>query len=170
MHSFKKVIIFIIGAIIFLFLSNIIISEDIKKKEEAEKNNLSQPFEGKKLRDAEVSQNVLLEIKLLEAEEIDLIEENGVFKLVKPEGAVAVKNININKSVVKFNIENKSDRKLSFVLDRQGAEPNDHITVLILNPGEKVSHKIALENGAYVFYCPINPTPQYTLSISQPVK
>ena len=170
MHSFKKVIIFVIGAIIFLFLSNIIISEDIKKKEEAEKDNLSKPVEGKKLRDAEVSQNVLLEIKLLETEEINLIEENEAFKLVKPEGAVSVKNININKGVVKFNIENKSDRKLSFVLDRQGAEPDDHIIVLILNPGEKVSHKVALENGAYVFYCPINPTPQYILTVSQQIK
>lgn len=170
MFSFKKISASIISVILFLFLSNLIISNDNKKKEETEKEKLSQPLEGKKLRDAELSQEVQLEVTLPETEEINLIEEDGAFKLIKPEGNLTVKNITVTKGVINFSIENKSKRKLSFVLDRQGAEQDDHILILILNPGEKVSHKVALENGSYSFYCPINPTPHYTLIVSQIIK
>ncbi len=168
MRTPRKGILFLITAIIFLFISNLIISKDTKEKQKDEEKKLSQPLEGKKLREAELEQKVLSKIDLLDTEEINLIEVEGAFKIVKPEGPVAVKNININNKVIKFNIENQSKRKLSFVLDKDNAESDDHILVLILNPNEKVTHKVNLNYGVYHFYCPINPTPQYRLNIMQP--
>ena len=42
---------------------------------------------------------------------------------------------------------------------------NAYVTSLVKNNGKSKSKKVALTKGEYVYFCPLNPTPQYTLRV-----
>jgi plastocyanin len=69
-----------------------------------------------------------------------------------------------------FEITNKEvGHKVGFVLAPK-SNPEAHIktayvTKAVENNSKERSNITALSKGEYVYYCPLNPTPQYTLIV-----
>nr|WP_321247679.1 cupredoxin domain-containing protein [uncultured Psychroserpens sp.] len=73
-----------------------------------------------------------------------------------------------------FEISNNNvGHDVGFVLIKKGTDaskPENHIktayvTEVVGNNKKQKSNVTALEKGEYVYFCPMNPTPQYTLTV-----
>lgn len=71
-----------------------------------------------------------------------------------------------------FDVTNKGvDHPVGFVITPKGkTEEKDHITASylsrVINDGESArSGEVVLEKGEYVYFCPLNPTPQYRIVV-----
>ena len=71
-----------------------------------------------------------------------------------------------------FEVENNGvDHLLGFVIAPKGkTDKTNHVQSAYLNKtiadGEKSSsQKVVLEKGEYVYFCPLNPTPQYKIIV-----
>jgi plastocyanin len=99
-------------------------------------------------------------------------QEASVIKLDQKEGVFVVKNLTLSAGDYTFEITNQGvDHEVGFVLAPKGkTEPENHIkdAYLTTTPknGEKGTSKtVTLAKGEYVYFCPLNPTPQYTLTV-----
>lgn len=71
-----------------------------------------------------------------------------------------------------FEISNNGvDHPVGFVLAQKGkTEAEDHIksayvTEVVLDGATQTSNEVVLEAGEYVYFCPLNPTEQYELTV-----
>lgn len=71
-----------------------------------------------------------------------------------------------------FEVTNKGvDKAVGFVIAPKGmTDQKNHVVNAYLSKtikdGETASSKIVqLEKGEYVYFCPLNPTPQYTITV-----
>jgi len=71
-----------------------------------------------------------------------------------------------------FEISNKGvDHAVGFVLAPKGkTEAENHIksayvTEVVLDGKSQTSNEVVLEAGDYVYFCPLNPTEQYNLTV-----
>ncbi len=94
--------------------------------------------------------------------------------LTQVDGEFVVKELKLSEGNYIFNIENDGiDHEVGFVLIKEGADaskPKNHIKeAYVQSPvatGKTESSKeVALEKGTYVYFCPLNPTPQYKLIV-----
>ncbi|MFC1825361.1 hypothetical protein ACFL9T_21830 [Thermodesulfobacteriota bacterium] len=60
-----------------------------------------------------------------------------------------------------FIVSNKSNKDASFVLTRQGEEPQ----VISIKNGQIGMLRVNLKSGIYSYYCPLIPTPVYKITV-----
>ncbi|MEE9408816.1 MAG: hypothetical protein V3V28_12160 [Polaribacter sp.] len=60
-----------------------------------------------------------------------------------------------------FEIANNNvGHNVGFVLT-----PKSDVTAQVVNNTKGTSKKVILKKGKYIYFCPLNPTPQYTLIV-----
>lgn len=103
---------------------------------------------------------------------LTIVDKVETIKLGQIEGEFEVKNLTIDEGVYQFEIANKNvDKEVGFVLVPKGKyEMTDHIQaayVKSLVPKGTTSDTgiVNLERGEYEYFCPVNLTPKYTLTV-----
>lgn len=93
-------------------------------------------------------------------------------RLNQVDGDFTVKGMTITEGTYQFDIVNDGvDRQLGFVLAPKGTSaPEDHIKeAYVKSPVSKGENSMTnimnLEPGVYEYFCPLNPTPKYTLTV-----
>ncbi|WBX73651.1 cupredoxin domain-containing protein [Tenacibaculum pacificus] len=86
--------------------------------------------------------------------------------------AFTQKAITLSEGTYIFEISNSNVGKdVGFVLAPKGKVEAEHhiknayVTSLVKNNSKSTSKKVTLKKGEYVYFCPLNPTPQYTLTV-----
>lgn len=111
---------------------------------------------------------------LLTAGFSSLAQDNvETLKLEQVPGKFTKKKIKVKPGTYIFEVTNKSvDHEVGFVLAPKKADiaADDHIKEAYLTQvvGEgqtATSNEVTLTAGEYVYFCPLNPTPQYTLVV-----
>lgn len=94
--------------------------------------------------------------------------------LEQVKGEFTQKEVTLKAGSYVFEISNNNvGHDVGFVLVPKGKEaskPENHIktayvTKAVGNNGKEQSNVTVLEKGEYVYFCPLNPTPQYTLTV-----
>jgi len=94
--------------------------------------------------------------------------------LTQTKGDFTVKELKLSEGNYVFNIENAGvDHEVGFVLIKEGADaskPENHIkeayvTKAVATGKTESSKEVKLKKGNYVYFCPLNPTPQYKLIV-----
>jgi len=94
--------------------------------------------------------------------------------LEQTEGAFTQTELTLKEGSYVFEISNNNvGHQVGFVLVPKGkdaSKPENHIqtayvTKVVDNNSKEKSNVTVLEKGEYVYFCPMNPTPQYTLTV-----
>ena len=92
--------------------------------------------------------------------------------LEQTKGEFTQKKLTLKEGTYIFEISNKAvGHDVGFVLAPKGkVEAENHIkdayvTSLVKNNSKSTSKKVTLKKGEYVYFCPLNPTPQYALTV-----
>jgi len=94
--------------------------------------------------------------------------------LEQTKGEFTQKSLTISEGSYIFEIANSNiGHKVGFVLVPKGkdaSKPENHITTAYVtaaveNNKKETSKVTTLAKGEYVYFCPLNPTPQYTLIV-----
>ena len=103
---------------------------------------------------------------------VSFAQNANVIKLDQTPGEFVVKEIVVSPGTYVFEVTNKGvDHEVGFVLAPEGkTDQANHIKNAYLtktaNNGEATSSKeVSLTTGTYVYFCPLNPTPQYKLVV-----
>lgn len=97
-----------------------------------------------------------------------------VVSLEQTKGEFTQKEVTLKEGAYVFEIENNNvGHQVGFVLVPKGkdaSKPENHIktayvTKAVDNNSKETSNVTHLEKGEYVYFCPMNPTPQYTLTV-----
>ena len=94
-------------------------------------------------------------------------------KLEQKPGEFTTKTLKMKSGTYIFEVSNNNiDHEVGFVLapKQDKIEAKDHIKQAYLSKTIKAgetasSKKVTLEKGEYVYFCPLNPTPEYTLIV-----
>jgi len=93
-----------------------------------------------------------------------------VISLEQTKGAFTQQNLTLEEGDYIFEIANNNvGHQVGFVLAPK-SNPEAHIktayvTKAVENNSKERSNKTTLTKGEYVYFCPLNPTPQYTLIV-----
>ncbi len=90
--------------------------------------------------------------------------------LEQTKGEFTQKQITLSEGTYIFEIANNDvGHNVGFVLapkaDVKKHIKNAYVTKAVANNTKGTSNKVTLEKGEYVYFCPLNPTPQYTLIV-----
>ncbi len=97
-----------------------------------------------------------------------------VVSLEQTKGEFTQKEVTLESGAYIFEIANNNvGHQIGFVLVPKGkdaSKPENHIktayvTKAVDNNTTESSNVTHLEKGEYVYFCPMNPTPQYTLTV-----
>ncbi len=97
-----------------------------------------------------------------------------VVSLEQTKGEFTQKEVTLEAGAYVFEISNNNvGHQVGFVLMPKGkdaSKPENHIktayvTKVVDNNSTQSSNVTHLEKGEYVYFCPMNPTPQYTLIV-----
>jgi len=97
-----------------------------------------------------------------------------VVSLEQTEGVFTQDQITLKEGDYIFEISNNNvGHNVGFVLVPKGkdaSKPENHIqsayvTKVVENNTKETSNVTTLAKGEYVYFCPLNPTPQYTLTV-----
>ncbi len=89
-------------------------------------------------------------------------------------GEFTQKSVTVSAGTYIFEVSNNHVGKdVGLVLVRKGddaSKPENHIqtayvTSVVKDGGVETSKATTLTKGEYVYFCPLNPTPQYTLTV-----
>ncbi|CAM1352274.1 plastocyanin/azurin family copper-binding protein [Tenacibaculum crassostreae] len=99
-------------------------------------------------------------------------QEVKTISLEQTKGEFTQKTLTLSEGTYVFEISNNNvGHDVGFVLAPKGKTEEKHhiknayVTSLVKNNGKSKSKKVALTKGEYVYFCPLNPTPQYTLHV-----
>ncbi|CAL2102333.1 Cupredoxin_1 domain-containing protein [Tenacibaculum sp. 190130A14a] len=99
-------------------------------------------------------------------------QEVKTVSLEQTKGEFTQKSITLEEGTYIFEISNSNvGHDVGFVLAPKGKTDQKHhiknayVTSLVKNNSKSTSKKVALTKGEYVYFCPLNPTPQYTLRV-----
>ncbi|WP_340202923.1 cupredoxin domain-containing protein [Ascidiimonas sp. W6] len=99
-------------------------------------------------------------------------QEVQTVQLEQTKGQFTQQEVTLKAGTYIFEISNHNvDHKVGFVLAPKGkTSQKDHIkeayVTKTIDIGEKSSsQEVTLEKGEYVYFCPLNPTPQYRLRV-----
>lgn len=93
-----------------------------------------------------------------------------VVSLEQTKGAFTQQELTLEEGTYIFEISNNNvGHQVGFVLAPK-SDPEQHIktayvTKAVENNSKEQSKATTLTKGTYVYYCPLNPTPQYTLIV-----
>lgn len=87
-------------------------------------------------------------------------------------GEFTQKKLTLKPGTYIFEISNKNvGHDVGFVLapksDVKKHIKEAYVTKAVANNSKQTSKKVTLAKGEYVYFCPLNPTPQYTLVVEQ---
>ena len=94
--------------------------------------------------------------------------------LEQTDGKFTQQELTLKEGSYIFEISNNNvGHQVGFVLVPKGkdaSKPENHIktayvTKVVDNNGKETSKVTILEKGEYIYFCPMNPTPQYTLTV-----
>ncbi|WP_298419445.1 plastocyanin/azurin family copper-binding protein [uncultured Kordia sp.] len=92
--------------------------------------------------------------------------------LQQTKGEFTQKSITLSEGTYVFEIENTNvGHDVGFVLAPKGKTDaanhikNAYVTEVVKNNTTGHSKEVKLTKGTYVYFCPLNPTPQYTLVV-----
>ncbi|ALJ05761.1 hypothetical protein APS56_11770 [Pseudalgibacter alginicilyticus] len=87
-------------------------------------------------------------------------------------GEFTQKSITLSEGTYIFEIANKNiDHEVGFVLAPKGKPEAKHhiksayVTKPVATNSTESSKIVDLKKGEYIYFCPLNPTPQYTLIV-----
>ncbi|XMO87787.1 hypothetical protein AAFN75_05745 [Algibacter sp. AS12] len=107
----------------------------------------------------------------------DKMMDKAVVKTIALEqtpGEFTEKGLTVSPGTYVFEISNNhAAEKVGLVLVKKGddaSKPENHIktayvTTAVTDGKTEKSNPTTLEAGEYVYFCPLNPTPQYTLTV-----
>jgi ABC-type proline/glycine betaine transport system substrate-binding protein len=115
----------------------------------------------------------LLNAKTAHAQSTD--KNVTIIEITQTAGEISTQILNLKPGKYQFRVVNKNVNKdLGFVIqkaeDAKGdfmktAIPNSFTTALIKKGEAQYTGIVELKEGEYVYSCPLNPTPHYTLSV-----
>ena len=94
--------------------------------------------------------------------------------LEQTKGEFVQKAITVSEGTYVFEVANNhAAKEVGLVLVKKGADaskPENHIqsayvTEVVKDGETQTTNATTLEKGEYVYFCPLNPTPQYTLTV-----
>ncbi len=94
--------------------------------------------------------------------------------LEQTKGEFTQKEVKLTEGSYVFNItNNNAGTDVGFVLVPEGkdaSDPNNHIkeayvTQVVKEGKTESSNTVTLQKGTYKYFCPLNKTPQYTLTV-----
>lgn len=98
-----------------------------------------------------------------------------IIEVTQTAGEISTQTLNLKPGKYQFRVVNKNvDKDLGFVIqkaeDKKGdvmktAVPNSFTTALVKKGEVQYTGIVELKAGEYVYSCPLNPTPHYTLSV-----
>ncbi len=95
-----------------------------------------------------------------------------VVSLEQTKGEFTQKQITLSEGSYIFEISNNEvGHNVGFVLAPKGKTDaanhikNAYVTSQVKNNTKETSKTVTLKKGEYVYFCPLNPTPQYTLIV-----
>jgi plastocyanin len=101
--------------------------------------------------------------------------QKNVVKTVSLEqtnGEFTQKSLTLSPGDYIFEIANNGiDHEVGFVLTPKGKTDQAHhiknayVTSTVKKNSKSNSKKVTLKKGKYIYFCPLNPTPQYTLVV-----
>lgn len=97
-------------------------------------------------------------------------QEVKTVSLEQTKGEFTQKQITLSEGSYIFEISNTNvGHNVGFVLapksDVNAHIKNAYVTAQVENNTKQTSKKVTLKKGEYVYFCPLNPTPQYTLIV-----
>lgn len=99
-------------------------------------------------------------------------KDTKTVSLEQTDGEFTQKSITLSEGTYVFEIANNNvDHEVGFVLAPKGkTDQANHITAAYVTAPVKTNAKskskeVKLTKGEYVYFCPLNPTPQYTLIV-----
>ncbi len=114
----------------------------------------------------------VLMLMMLGFSNIVLAQKAQTIKLEQTERKFTTETLNLKAGTYVFEVTNKGvDKELGFVIAPKGkTEQRDHIPEAYLQKtiknGETAKSKeVTLAKGEYQYFCPLNPTPLYTLVV-----
>ncbi|BDS13283.1 cupredoxin domain-containing protein [Aureispira anguillae] len=97
---------------------------------------------------------------------------SSVIKLEQTPGKFTVQSLTLEAGTYQFEIANKGiNHEVGFVIAPKGKpEQKYHIkegyVQKTIKAGEtSLTKQVSLEKGEYIYFCPLNPTPHYTLIV-----
>jgi len=90
--------------------------------------------------------------------------------LEQTKGEFTQKQITLSEGTYIFEVANNNvGHNVGFVLapksDVKAHIKNAYVTAQVKNNTKETSKEVTLKKGEYVYFCPLNPTPQYTLIV-----
>jgi len=99
-------------------------------------------------------------------------QEVKTVSLEQTKGEFTQKSVTLEEGTYVFEISNSNVGKdVGFVLAPKGKTDQKHhiknayVTSLVKNNSKSSSKKVDLKKGEYVYFCPLNKTPEYTLIV-----
>lgn len=99
-------------------------------------------------------------------------EQVKTIALTQVTGEFETKSLTLDEGTYVFEIANKNvDHSVGFVLAPKGkTDPANHIkAAYVKSPvaagGSSLTNEVKLTKGEYVYFCPLNPTPEYSLMV-----
>ena len=97
-------------------------------------------------------------------------QEVKTVSLEQTKGEFTQKQITLSEGTYIFEIANNNvGHNVGFVLapksDVKAHIKNAYVTEQVKDNTKQTSNKVTLTKGEYVYFCPLNPTPQYTLIV-----
>ena len=106
-------------------------------------------------------------------------EQVKTIELVETPGEFNTKELNLTPGKYQFKVRNENvDHVVGFAIQKKedvGKDPMQfHVENCFpsqpLNAGEEAhTGVVELAEGEYVYYCPLNPTPHYSITVSNPM-
>lgn len=99
-------------------------------------------------------------------------QEATTIKLEQTKGEFNIKGLTLDAGEYVFEIANNGvDHEVGFVIAPKGMTEQAHhikegyVKETVKNGSKSTSSVVKLAAGEYVYFCPMNPTPQYTITV-----
>ena len=101
-------------------------------------------------------------------------QEARTISLQQTKGEFVQKSVTVSEGTYIFEIANNEVGKpVGFVLVPEGKDASNqanhikeaYVTKVVANNATEKSNKVSLKKGKYMYFCPLNKTPQYTLIV-----
>jgi plastocyanin len=101
-----------------------------------------------------------------------LAAQTNTVHLEQTEGEFTIQSLTLEEGTYVFEIENNGvDHEIGFVLAPKGMTDEAHhikeayVKETVKEGKTSMTSEVTLKKGEYVYFCPLNPTPQYTLIV-----
>jgi len=165
----KRIISILVIALTVSFTSN---AQETMKKDEMKKEAMMKKESMEK--EAMMKKDNMEKEAMMKKDEMmkkdTMMKKATVVNLEQTKGAFTQKTLTLKEGDYVFKVSNKNvGHKVGFVLAPK-SNPDAHIktayvTKAVENNTTESSNVTSLKKGEYVYFCPLNPTPKYTLIV-----